>query len=480
MIGKKQYEPKLLYSVALEDLVPKDNFYRKLDELLDLRFLYKQCERLYGKTGKPSIDPVVFFKLLLYGYFENIISDRELIRKASDSISARYYLGYDFDEELPWHSTISRTRKLFDEKTFEKVFEEVLDKCIKGGLVSGEHQSIDSTLVKANASMDSLKKKATIIELKKYVEQTKEENIIEDEKNKKGNDQSKESPKPKSEKRKTSNKEYLSKTDSDSKIEKKGKNPTDLYYHTHYSVDSKENVITDALVVGADMGDSLVLPEIISSLEERLSKRNFNISSISTDTGYFSGKNLREIEAKSIIPYMPRTQNENKTGKYDKSKFSYNEAEDLYVCPSEKKLNYFYYKKSHQSHVYKAKEADCKKCRLKEFCTNAKSRQINRSIYNDEFERLEERMKTPEAKTAMYYRKTGPEHLFAEAKNYHGLKKFMTRGLSSAQKNSYIIATVQNIKRLLKAKNKYETIMAKLINFGKYFSLKIKLQFSTS
>ncbi|MCL4547772.1 MAG: transposase, partial [Bacteroidetes bacterium] len=94
MMGKKELAPKLLYSVTIEDLVPVDNFYRQLSEFLDMRFAYQECKRIYGKTGNPSIDPVVFFKLVLFGYFENIISDRELIRRASDSLGVRLYLGY--------------------------------------------------------------------------------------------------------------------------------------------------------------------------------------------------------------------------------------------------------------------------------------------------------------------------------------------------------------------------------------------------
>ncbi|MDZ7767030.1 MAG: transposase [Melioribacteraceae bacterium] len=299
MTGKKKYEPKMLYSVTLADLVPDDNFYRRLESVLDMRFLYKEVRNLYGKTGKPSIDPVVFIKMLLYGYFEGIISDRQLVRKAADSLSARYYLGYDLDEELPWHSTISRTRKLFGEEIFEKVFAVVLEQCIAAGLVSGEHQSIDSTLVKANASLDSLQRQVTITDLKQYLEQTKEENKLEEEKK---DEKNKDKP-PKQ--KKTSNKEYVSKTDPDSKIRKKGRFNTDLYYSTHYGVDSKNNVITEVYAVGADEPDVVYIPKIIERLKRRSKEHGFNISSISADRGYFSGETLSISEKEGIIPQIP-------------------------------------------------------------------------------------------------------------------------------------------------------------------------------
>ena len=116
MLGKKKFQPKLIYNLTLDDLVP----------ILDLRFVYQECKILYGRTGNPSIDPVVFFKINLVGFFENITSDRELVRTASDRLSVRYYLGYDIDEKLPWHSTISRTRTIIKKETFELVSNKIL------------------------------------------------------------------------------------------------------------------------------------------------------------------------------------------------------------------------------------------------------------------------------------------------------------------------------------------------------------------
>ena len=470
MLGKKKYEPKMLYSITLEDLVPEDDFYRRLESILDLRFLYKECRDLYGSTGKPSLDPVVFIKFLLYGYFENIISDRELIRRASDSLSARYYLGYDLDEELPWHSTISRTRKLFNESIFERVFDVVLSQCIMAGLVSGDHQSIDSTLVKANASLDSLKKRASITDLKNYVEKTKEENLVEETGSKSSKkDDGRPPPKQKPNK-KTSNKDYVSKTDPESKIRKKGKNQTDLYYLTHYSVDSKSNVITDAYVAGADKPDKRYLPEIIKRITRRSNQHKYKIRSISADKGYFSGENLSLSENEGIIPYIPRERVTNRSGFYDKKEFRYDKSEDRYICPSGKSLKYFCDKKSKKMKGYRAKGEECRECLTKGKCTESKSRIIYRSYYMKEHERLEKRMNTEESKKAMKYRKIGPEVLFAEAKKDHGLRKFMTRGLLSAQKNSFMIATVQNIKRLLKVNKGRERLIKASFPLRKYLS----------
>lgn len=471
MLGKKKYEPKLMYSFSLDEIIPKDNFYRKINEFLDLRFIYKRCKNLYGKTGKPSIDSVVFMKLNLYGYFENIIGDRELIRKASDSLSIRYFLGYDIDEELPWHSTISRTRALMPEELYEEIFNEVLRMCIDTGLVSGEHQSVDSTLVKANASLETLEKKLPELKLteyiKKSIEENKEETVTaeqsksEDQSNTGIQKDNEENGKPKTEiraiknytggkKTKRSNKYYISKTDPDSRIAKKPGKKTDLYYSTHYSVDSKTKVITDVLTTHADIADSDTMIEVVDRASERLEKNGLKIESVSADKKYCSGENLRDLEQRGIIPYIPSQKHPNTTGGIPKEEFIYDKQTDEYICPNNKILRYRYTTKR-KARTYSCSKEECNNCPLKELCTPGKqARKVQHSIYLNEYERLERRLKTFAGKRAMILRKTGPEPLFGEAKLYHGMRKFMTKGKDKAQKNSLMIAIVQNLKRLIK------------------------------
>lgn len=85
---------------------------------MDLEYLYELTQEYYGLSDQKSIDPVVFFKLCLVGYLEHIISDRQLISHCSMRLDILYFLDYDIDEPLPWHSTLSRTRQLFPESVF--------------------------------------------------------------------------------------------------------------------------------------------------------------------------------------------------------------------------------------------------------------------------------------------------------------------------------------------------------------------------
>ena len=113
MQGKKLFQEKLFNSFQLSERVPPENFYRRLKETLELEFLRQRTRHLYGDTGNPRIDPVVFFKLMLVSYLENISSDRRLMDFCSMRLDILYFLGYDIDEELPWHSTVSRTWQLY-------------------------------------------------------------------------------------------------------------------------------------------------------------------------------------------------------------------------------------------------------------------------------------------------------------------------------------------------------------------------------
>lgn len=123
MQGHKHFTDKASPQFRLSERVPRYNLYHRLRELLDWDFLYQETQSLYGSTGRPSLDPVVFFKLLLVGRLANIISDRRLVSQCALRLDILYFLGYEVDEDLPWHSTISRTRQRYPSSVFERLFD---------------------------------------------------------------------------------------------------------------------------------------------------------------------------------------------------------------------------------------------------------------------------------------------------------------------------------------------------------------------
>jgi transposase len=135
------------YDLSLEDLVPQDHFYRRLEETLDLSFVRGLVAPLYAGGGRPSVDPIVFFELRLVMFFEDIRSERQLIGMVTDRLSLRWYLGYDLFEPLPDHSSLTRIRERYGLLVFRRFFERIVAECVEAGLVWGEELFFDATKV---------------------------------------------------------------------------------------------------------------------------------------------------------------------------------------------------------------------------------------------------------------------------------------------------------------------------------------------
>jgi len=142
--------------VSLDDLAPTGHFYRHLEHTLDLAFVRDLVRETYADIGRPSVDPVVFFKLQLILFFEGLRSERQLLRVVADRLSLRWYIGYDLTEALPDHSSLTRIRERYGVAVFRRFFETITEKCVTAGLVWGQELFVDSTDVAANASIDSL------------------------------------------------------------------------------------------------------------------------------------------------------------------------------------------------------------------------------------------------------------------------------------------------------------------------------------
>jgi transposase len=138
MLGSKARIFAPLVNVSLEELVPPDQFYRHLEHTLDLAFVRDLVHDCYAAGGRPSIDPVVFFKLQLIMFFEDIRSERQLLRVAVDRLSLRWYLGYDLTEPLPDHSSLTRIRDRYGMTIFRRFFDAIVDQCKQAGLVWGK------------------------------------------------------------------------------------------------------------------------------------------------------------------------------------------------------------------------------------------------------------------------------------------------------------------------------------------------------
>jgi transposase len=181
MMGKHRFAPKLYYQLSLDGLVPEDHLLRQISEAIDFSFIYPLARPYYSYTGQPSVDPIVLFKTLLVGYLYGITSERRLMREIQVNIAYRWFLGYDLDETIPDHSVLSKARVRFGMEVFEHFFKHSIELCQKAGLLSEGPVYVDTTLIQAAASMDSLRERSEGVRpplpIREYVKRLYTENV---------------------------------------------------------------------------------------------------------------------------------------------------------------------------------------------------------------------------------------------------------------------------------------------------------------
>lgn len=493
MQGKKVYQEKLFSNFQLSHRIPKNNFYRRLKEVLDLSFLNSATKSYYGACGQKSIDPVVFYKLCLVGYLENIISDRKIIEHCSMRLDILYFLGFNIDEELPWHSTLSRTRQLFPESLFESVFEKVLSLCIEKGMVSGHTQAIDSAPVKANASMDSLELKVPQEKLEEYIRKArylsrpdrkvkqnkaseKQQTVtasnreLKELESRNKNWQKTQDQRPGAGNKGakyTSNKTHYSPTDPDARISVKPGKSRKLNYHGNICVDTSHHVITDIKAYHADLKDSQFLQDVCQRLKPRLETRGMLWTTVLADTGFSSGENYAFLEKAGLISYIPP----HGTYKGGPEGFTYVEEGDYWLCRNNKKVTFRkvtveYGKNNNKKRLYLTRSSDCKACPYKTQCAGkAPEKRIAVTIYKNEYERAIKRIKSKRGRYMKTKRQSTVEPVLGTLTQFLGLRKINTRGIENANKCMHMSAVAYNLKKLLKFDKKLVKSMVQTANF---------------
>lgn len=483
MQGKKIYQEKLFHDFRLSERVPEHNFYRRLQSILDLNYLYVLTKDFYGDSGQKSIDPVVFFKLCLVGYLENITSDRKLVEHCGMRLDILFFLGYGIDEELPWHSTISRTRQLFPEDIFEAVFTKVFTLCVEAGMVSGHTQTVDSAPVKANASMDSLELKVPEEELEAHLRKVrhisamdkekpfhkskgdksdkgqrtitaneKELNAIASRTKRWSKDQDQRPGAGNKESKYTSNKTHYSPTDPDARISVKPGKARKLNYLSQLSVDTAHHVISDIKAYHADGKDNQQLPDIVQRLKRRLWKEGLVWENCVADTGYSSGENYAFLETQGIKSFIPP----HGTFKGGPDGFTYIEDGDYYLCPQGKTIpftkEFLDSRTQTRKKEYRARKHVCIDCPIRSSCLgkSAQEKKFSVTYYRAEYQRNIARVNSPQGRYMKGKRQSTVEPVFGTLTQFMGLGKVNTIGLAQANKCMHLSAMAYNLKKYLK------------------------------
>jgi len=475
MQGKKEFIPKLFYNLSLDSLVPADDFYRKINRSIDFHFLYKATEHYYGSEGQDSIDPVVFFKICMVGYLNNLCSDRGLVKFCSNSLNLRLFLGYDLDEDLPWHSTISRTRALYGEEVFLSLFKEVLRLCVEKGMVSGRRQAMDSAFIKANASLDSLLEKEVLDDVEKYADElnANSEHSVTAHKKKRVEQHHKYKSKhtkdiPGSDSKGAkflSNTTHYSPTDPDARISTKPGKPRNLNFSGQLSVDTSHHVITGACADFADKRDSQCLEKICEQTLENLQENALAMGELLADTGYSSGSALQYLDKKGIDAWIPNF------GQFTPQRegFIYNNEQNQYECQRGNRAilpfkNTSTDKNGYTRHVYRSSESICKNCACRVECCGEKTKfkRIERSEHHDLYLQMHNKLIENEryARRMRRLRSSTVEPVLGTLINFLGMKKVNTRGIAQAEKHVLMASLCYNLKKLLKFKSKKSEITA--------------------
>ena len=303
--GPKQNE--FWVTVAELPTSPGHPFYRKLNAILSEAdfdgWVEGLCEEYYAKgSGRPGIPPGRYFRMLFAGYFEGIQSQRGIAWRCSDSLSLRKFLGLGTTDESPHHSSLTRVRKRLPQEVHHAVFEFVLRVAIEKGMLKGKTVAVDATTLEANAAMKSIVRKDTGEDYKEYLRRLAEAEGIED-----PSDEDLRRFDKKRKGKKTSNQDWESSTDPDSRITKMKDGRTHLAYKAENTVDLDTDIIVGADVYHGDRGDTDTLSESVVHTQETLINCEVeeSIEEIVADKGYHSAKSLRDLEVLGLRSYIP-------------------------------------------------------------------------------------------------------------------------------------------------------------------------------
>jgi len=491
MMATKERNFSPLKDLSLEELVPDDNFYRRLERTVDLSFVRELVRDRYASGGRPSVDPVVFFKLQLVLFFEDLRSERQLMELAADRLSIRWYLGYDLLEPLPDHSSLTYIRQRYGLEVFRRFFEEIVQLCIEAGLVWGKELFFDSTKVEANASVDSL--------LPRFAVEAHLVRLFEDEEIHDAEEGAPQSPPSaglhalptaddhelrtknaaksdwisregrqdrafKSGYRKRTSDSRASRTDPDATaMTTRSKGGTRLGYQTHYVVDGgKARVILGVLVTPSEVTENRPMLDLLWRAVFRWHLRPHHLTG---DARYGTRENVAAIEKAGIRAYVAIPNFDFRTtGLFGPGYFRYDAQDDHYVCPAGQILRLQNKDHRNQRKRYRVSPKICNACKLKAKCTTSEhGRVLYRPFDEDFYERVRHYRGTEPYEKALRKRAVWIEPLFGEAKGWHGMDRFRLRRLKKVNIEALLVASGQNIKRLLAARGRGPRSMAQAV-----------------
>ena len=442
MLRQTGGKPTELELVSIDTLEPKDHLLRRIERAVDFSFIRQKAACLYcADNGRPAIDPVVLFKMLLLGYLYGIRSERKLVAEIQVNVAFRWFLGFTFADKVPDSSTLSQNRRRrFRESTiYQEIFDEIVLLAVKRRLVDGKVLYTDSTHLKANANKHKFKKEVVQKSTRGYLDDL-DTAIAEDWLS---HGKVPRQPEVHGPVRKETK---ISTTDPESGYMVRDGKPKGFFYLDHRSVDSLHNIITDSFVTPASVHDSI---PYLDRLDRQRQRFGFDVEAVGLDAGYDTAAICKGLEDRHIFGVIARWQTPHRKGFFTKRAFRYDRLADHYLCPAGQVLSYRTTNRLGYRE-YKSPGDLCLYCLLRECCTTSANhvKVITRHVWERSKERIGYHRRLGKGKAIYALRKQTVERSFADAKELHGHRYARMRGLKNVQEQSLMCAICQNIKKI--------------------------------
>jgi transposase len=402
--------------------------------------VYDEVKKFYGSKGNESVPPPVILKLMLLLVFYNVRSERELMDTLPERLDWLWFLGYDLDSSIPNHSVLSKARKKWGIDVFFNLFQRTVLQCVTSGLVDGSKIFMDSSLVNANASNNS------VIDMENIKHQLRDDyKKLEArlEERKESTDSSRTYEKK--------NSRFISTTDPDATIVNRG--APKLSYQVHRAVDGKSEVITATEATPGDVNEA---HRMVPLVEQHQKNTGITVATVVADSKYGTIDNFlachdREIEAH--VPDLLKVAHKRaaQRGLFTEDKFHYDSVTDTYKCPAGHQLRRKTLHIKRSSCDYAAQKKLCAACELRTQCTENKSgRSIKRHLRQAELDTMREKSRSAESVENIKTRQHLMERSFAHATRY-SFDRARWRGLVKMHIQEYLTCAIQNIKKLIKS-----------------------------
>jgi transposase len=452
MMGPRQEaQSALFYDFCLEDHVPQNHMLRSIDRFVDLSDIRPHLSSFYSSTGRPSIDPELMIRMLLVGYCMGIRSERRLCDEVHLNLAYRWFCRLDLGDDVPDHSTFSKNRhgRFRDSDLLRHVFETVVARCIAEGLASGQRLAVDASLIEADTNRlnstskeewrsDKIDPEGAPRAVREYLDTL--------------DDAAFGAATPVQPK-------FTSHSDPASQWTAARKGPAYFAYSANYMIDTDNAVILD--VEASRSVRQAELGAMQTMIDRTKDTFNINPERMIADTAYGTGPLLEWlVQERGIAPHIPVIDKSGrKDGTFERADFTYDDENDLYVCPGGKELRQsrraFTKPRSDGPHDggilrYRARKAECDGCQLKSrCCPKEPARKVTRSLHEPSRDVARKIYQTIDYAISCKLRKK-VEMLFAHLKRILGLGRLRLRGPCGAKDEFHLAATAQNLRKLAK------------------------------